>query len=497
LKPLHPHVKNFGALAGLSLGAFFVDGYHPGVEDAEIYLPGILKQLNLGLFPHNSEFFQSHAHMTWFPELIAGSIRALHLPVGIVVLGWQLLCIFLLLLACWRIARLCFDEEHAVWCGVAVIASLLRMSAAGTSLYIMDEYLTPRSLSTPLALLAVTDAIEGNYARACICLVVTCAVHPLMAIFAGTFVLFLVLVQRQGLVSLREPEAVFVTAASAIAMPLFPKVTMAYREVLETRSYFFLTNWTWYEWLGLLGPFALLAWMARLGKRKSLGAMTVICQALIIFEAFFFVIALVISMPGRFDNFAELQPMRCLHLLYILMFLLGGGLLGKVVLQARAWRWALLFIPLCGVMVLAQRATFPASAYIEWPWKVSSNPWVQAFEWVRANTPEKAYFAMDPNTMQIPGEDEHGFRAIAQRSLLGDSVKDSGAVSMFPNLAEEWREQVSAQRGWKKFQLADFQKLKTRYGVDWIVLEQPGVAGLVCPYGNWRVRVCAISSEAP
>ena len=497
MKPLQPHLKSFGVLAGLSLGAFFLDGYHPGVEDAEIYLPGILKRLHPALFPYNSEFFQSHAHMTLFPDLIAGSVRALHLPVGIVVLGWQFLCIFLLLLACWRIARLCFDEEHAVWCGVALIASLLRMSAAGTSLYIMDEYLTPRSLSTPLALLAVTDAIEGNYARAGICLVVTCAVHPLMAVFAGTFVLFLVLVQRQELVSLREPEAVFVTAASAIAVPLFPKVTTAYREVLETRSYFFLTNWAWYEWLGLLAPFALLAWMAWVGKRKSLGATTLICQALIVFEAFFFVIALAISMPGRFDNFAELQPMRCLHLLYILMFLLGGGLLGKFVLQRRVWRWALLFVPLCGVMLLAQRVTFPASDYMEWPWKASNNPWVQAFEWVRANTPEQAYFAMDPNAMQIPGEDEHGFRAIAQRSLLGDGVKDSGAVSMFPNLAEEWREQMRAQRGWKKFQFVDFQRLRTRYGVDWVVLEQPGVAGLACPYGNWRVRVCAISAEAP
>jgi hypothetical protein len=496
LKPLHPHVKNVTVLAGLSLGAFFLDGYHPGVEDAEIYLPGIVKRLHPALFPHNSEFFQSHAHMTWFPELIAGSVRALHLPVGAVLLGWQLLCIFLLLLACWQIARLCFREAHAVWCGVALIASLLRMSAAGTGLYIMDEYLTPRSLSTPLALLAVTDAIAGNYARAGICLAVTSAVHPLMAVFAGTFVLFLVLVQRQELLTLREPEAVFVTAASLIALPLFPKVTMAYREVLETRSYFFLTNWAWYEWLGLLAPFALLAWMAWLGKRKSLGSMTVICQALIVFEAFFFAIALAISMPGRFDNFAELQPMRCLHLLYILMFLLGGGLLGKFVLQDRAWRWALLFIPLCGLIVFAQRATFPASAYIEWPWRVSHNPWVQAFEWARSNTPESAYFAMDPSAMQIPGEDEHGFRAIAQRSLLGDSVKDSGAVSMFPNLAEEWRDQVNAQRGWKKFQLADFEKLKTRYGVDWVVVEQPGVDGLKCPYGNWRVRVCAIGSGA-
>jgi hypothetical protein len=148
-------------------------------------------------------------------------------------------------------------------------------------------------------------------------------------------------------------------------------------------------------------------------------------------------------------------------------------------------------------MVVAQQAIFPATPHVEWPWKAARNPWVQAFDWIRTNTPEDAYFAMNPIAMQMPGEDEHGFRAIAQRSLLADSVKDSGAVSMFPALAEEWQEQVNAQREWTKFQLADFQKLKARYGVDWVVVEvdQPGATGLACPYRNSRVRVCKIEFE--
>jgi len=54
LTPPHLRVKDLGILVGLTLGAFFLDGYHPGVEDAEIYLPGILKRLNPTLFPYNS-----------------------------------------------------------------------------------------------------------------------------------------------------------------------------------------------------------------------------------------------------------------------------------------------------------------------------------------------------------------------------------------------------------------------------------------------------------
>ena len=62
--------------------------------------------------------------------------------------------------------------------------------------------------------------------------------------------------------------------------------------------------------------------------------------------------------------------------------------------------------------------------------------------------------------MHIPGEDENGFRAIAQRSMLADGVKDSGAVTMFPPLAETWLRQVQADSDWKTFRAQDFRRLQ-------------------------------------
>jgi len=35
-------------------------------------------------------------------------------------------------------------------------------------------------------------------------------------------------------------------------------------------------------------------------------------------------------------------------------------------------------------------------AHLELPTMVSSNPWLQAFAWIRQNTPADAYFALDP-----------------------------------------------------------------------------------------------------
>jgi hypothetical protein len=94
--------------------------------------------------------------------------------------------------------------------------------------------------------------------------------------------------------------------------------------------------------------------------------------------------------------------------------------------------------------------------------------------------------------MSLPGEDQHGFRAIAERSMLADNVKDTGAVTMFPAMAETWREQVKAQSGWDRFGASDFRSLKKKFGVNWIVVEGNAVPGFSCPYQSARLAVCRV-----
>jgi len=94
--------------------------------------------------------------------------------------------------------------------------------------------------------------------------------------------------------------------------------------------------------------------------------------------------------------------------------------------------------------------------------------------------------------MLIDGEDQVGFRCLAQRSRLADGVKDNGVVSMFPPLAEEWWAQVRDQTPWKNLGSEDFSRLKNKYGVSWVVVQQPGVEGLDCVYQNSAARVCRI-----
>jgi len=184
--------------------------------------------------------------------------------------------------------------------------------------------------------------------------------------------------------------------------------------------------------------------------------------------------------------------MRYLHLLYLLFAVLGGGLLGQKLLQRCWWRWLVLFLPLAGGMLYAQLRTYPASSHLEWPGTDSRNLWVQAFIWIRDHTPADSYFALGADYMRRPGEDFHGFRASAERSALADAAKDSAVATQVPRLAFRWRAEVEAQRGWETFGAADFSQLKARYGVNWVVVEQPGPLDMQCPYENTAVRVCRL-----
>ncbi len=140
--------------------AFIVHGYHPAAEDAAIYVPGIKKLLHPGLYPFNDQFFAAHASRTLFPRLIAASVKLTHIPFDYAILLWHLLSIFLLLLACWRIAAHCFRNVSARWGAVLLVAATLTVPVAGTALFLLDPYLNPRSFSAPAILFALVNVLE-------------------------------------------------------------------------------------------------------------------------------------------------------------------------------------------------------------------------------------------------------------------------------------------------------------------------------------------------
>jgi hypothetical protein len=263
-------------------------------------------------------------------------------------------------------------------------------------------------------------------------------------------------------------------------------------QALNTRNYYYLYQWTWYEWLGALAPPLLFWFLWRTAEKRGDRPLARFALALFAYCIFHQCLAMMMLAPASWVRLTPLQPMRYLQLVYFCLALLAGCLLGKYWLKTSRWRWVVYLLLINGGMLASQLALFSGSPHLELPADPSSNPWLEAFAWIRVHTPVDAYFALDPYYLSAPGEDYHSFRALAERSQLADMVKDASVVTQIPELGPVWARQVAAEQGWNRFRLGDFERLKKEFGVDWVVVSYPQRAGLLCAWHNGLLAVCRI-----
>ncbi len=475
---------------------FAVMGYHPGLEDDGIYLSAVKADLNPALYPHDSDFFRLQLQATVFDGWMAGFVRITRMPVAWAELFWQLLSLYGVLWAAHRILRRLFPEMRAQWAGVALLAAMFTLPVAGTALNIADQHLHPRTMATALILLAIDRILARRIWHAFLLLLLALGMHPIMAALGVSFCAFLAFAMADSsLVRLRSFVRPGFLAAAIPMQWIFESPTPTWHRAVDTRTYYFLYKWTWYEWLGALAPlllFWLLHWYA---LRRGQTLLARFALAVLIYGAFQQAVAMILLGAPALIRVMPFQPMRYLHLVYLFLALLGGALLGRHLLGGTAWRWALFLIAINGGMFASQRLLFPDTEHLEFPGRTSRTPWLQAFTWIRQNTPADAYFALDPRYLAAPGEDYHSFRALAERSQLADALKDAAVVTQVPELGVRWAQQVDAQANWDHFQFADFERLKAQFGVDWVVVSYPAPGYLACSWHNGAVAVCQVSQE--
>jgi hypothetical protein len=501
----------------LTFLALLVHGYHPYAEDGGIYLPEIKRLLDPGLYSHGAEFVVGHLRYSVFAPLIAGLVRESHLSLEMVLLLVYLASLWVTLFAAWVLAARCYTSREARCGAVALLAVWLTIPIAGTSLMLMDPYVTARSISTPCALLALAGAlqfllplfeIEGErgerrrgLALCCGALIGAGLMHPLMGAYAAGLVLLLVAavstsrpVRMWGIWGL-SLTAVVVAAGVQLASPV---ESAAYQRVMLTRSYWFLSQWHWYELVGLVAPLLIVSGVAAVRSQGADAVRMGLARIAAAAGATAVVVAMLFAREGAsVHQVARLQPLRIFQLIYVVMILLVGAALGERVLRRQAWRWLGTFSLLAMLMLLTDRVTFPASKHLELPDAVArdlgdgGNRWEQAFVWIRQNTPKDAVFAIDANYTMRDGEDAQSFRAIAERSSLPDS-KDGGTASNRPALTEEWAQGMMLQTGLNKESDAGrFAALKS-IGATWVVLERKTETGFGCAYENDAVKACRL-----
>ena len=229
----------------------------------------------------------------------------------------------------------------------ALVAAWASLPVAGTSLLLMDPYVTTRSFSTPLTLLAVSFAVEacerhrispGPAAAALLALVAAAAMHPLMS---GYGAVLCALIWGFARSRSRFPLALATPVLAVIVAVVVQRTAAvcgtACTLAAHSRDYWFPSQWRWFEWLGLLAPMLFFAGCLRLTQRNrlrptqrsrlraTLGAcLTLGCSAL--------AVALLFCRwnAGRFAV-ARMQPLRAFLPLYTIFL---------VALAATAAEWA-------------------------------------------------------------------------------------------------------------------------------------------------------------
>ena len=480
-------------VTGLTLLALLIQGYHPYVDDAAIYIAGIEKVIHPSLFPLHAEYVLPHLKHSVFSLALGWLVRASHVPLGYTLFISYMASLWLMVYACWRLTSLLFSTARARWGSMLLLTATLTLPVAGTAIFVLDPYLTARSFSTPLTLFAIAYALERRMVAATLCLIAAFVLHPLMAAFAIGYIITLVLVRARRWRWLAGlAVGVMLAGLSASHAGTLLGASPAYRVAAASRSYFFLNQWAWFEIFGLFPPLVACCWYlsCRTARLHS--------QYRLIAAVSLYVGVLAVAFAACFTRseysflLARLQVLRVFQLIYILFFLLLGSLLGEYVLRRRWWAWVGGFAAVAALMFSVQLSVYPALAHVEWPWSHSRNPWAEAFLWIRGNTPNDAYFALDPHYQSEAKEDTLGFRAMAQRGVLPDWNKDGGIAAIDPDLARHWWIQVSSLRNFSHW--TDQQRIQslTPYGVNWVVLPASASTQFICPYQNSSVRVCQV-----
>jgi hypothetical protein len=479
------------ALALLTPVVLLVHGYHPLADDGAVYVTGVKKLANPGLYQTDAVFALSPTQVSIFAHILAWLLRWRHIALPTLLLACHAASIFLFLLASWKVAARIFPDDLARWGAVLLAACCFTLPVAGTSISIMDPYVTARSFSTPFMLFALAAVLEEECVACALWLALTALLHPLMACYAAVALVALGFTRRRmwrSLGLLAVLGWVLCAVIFIVTRPADPSV--AYNRAALSRSYFFLSSWRWYEYPGLLMPLLLLG-LAGASRRAPWPARTLAIAATIVGGCALLVSMCFVHRSGSL-LLARLQVLRAFHFVYLAGVLLAGGMLATLA-QRRKHMLAALYVPLLLIMFVAQRLTYPASSHVEWPGLTPPSPWQQAFLWIRTNTPEDSIFALDNDYIEWPGEDAQGFRATAERSTVADYFKDGGIASNFRQAAIPWWQGSQATQ--KLNSATDQQRLARLrpLGVTWIVLPAQANTSFPCPFTNANVRVCQLS----
>jgi hypothetical protein len=481
-------------IALLTVFVLFVHGYHPFSDDAGgIYVAGIEKMMHPNLFGADAGFILAHTRLSIFSHIFAEVLNLLHLPLEVGLFLSYLLTAFAFLYGCLRVSQRIFHDDTRAWGATLLAAALFTLPTAATALSIMDPDPTARSFSTPLSLFTLAACMDRRWTQAIVLFLITAAMHPLMAAHLACFLVVYIIVSMQRWRLLAATcIAGFAACALIYLKDRHTPVPDGYvlSMLMPEHGYFFLSRWHWYERIGIIAPLLLML-VAAFRTRRGSTISNVCITSIAVGATAILASACFVHTDGSYF-LARIQLLRTFQVIYAVGVLLLGGFFAKYLSGRRVPLGALLLLLVSGLMLFVQKQVYTTSAHVEWPFAAPKNPWEQAFVWIRLHTPQDAVFAADPSYPDAGTEDAQGFRTISERSILMDGLKDEGAVTMFPELAPQWKRGYDLEHNLDH--LSDEERVRRLKpaGVTWLLLASNATTQFDCPYRNAAVSVCRL-----
>jgi hypothetical protein len=449
-------------------------GYRYGAADLAFYIPAALARINGSLFPRDWALIASQARLTMVDEVLAAIARLTGASLPFLLAALYCVSLVLLAAALWQLGSRLYRTR---WATLALLAAMtLRHAISRSGTNTLEGYFHPRQLAFALGALAVAGFLRGNRTTVAALVLAAGLLHPTTALWFAIWIAVAVAVEDRRA---RMPLALAAGVAGVASVWLLTSGPLAGRlavmdpewlATLITKDYLFPLEWPVDVWLVNLAYAPII--VALYLRRRAAGAlvaretgMVVGCLSLLLI----FAAALPFN-AARVALAVQLQPARIFWMLdlvatiYVVWALAEGAF--PVATRARAAALIITAASLVrGSYVMLVR--FPERPVAQL--QVPDTDWGRAMAWARRTPPGSGWVA-DPLHAVKYGT---SLRVAGERDVFVEAVKDA-AIGMYErSTAIRTRDHLAALADFDRLTAAQARSLAARYGLDYLVTEQP------------------------
>ncbi len=478
----------WGLVPFIVLSTLNSGGYRYGASDLAFYIPAALKRITPALFPRDAALIAAQAKLTAFDEVTGALARLTGAPLPVLLAGLYVVTLALLATALWLLGSRLY---RSAWATTALIAALtLRHAISRSGTNTLEGYFHPRQLAFSFGVLALAGFLRKSRALPIALIVAAGLLHPTTALWFAIWIGVATMVEEQ---QSRLPLGLVAAAAGLfgiwclVAGPLAGRLAAMDQEwlaTLATKDYLFPFSWPTDVWVVNLAYAPLIIWLYR--RRLAAGALVpgetglvVGCLALLLI----FAAALPFN-AARVALAVQLQTPRIFWMLDLLATIYAVWAIaeGARALPQRARLTAV-------VITAASLARGSYVMFVKFPERrmaelnVPANDWGRAMAWARS-TPADSGWLADPMHAVTYGT---SLRVAGERDVFVEAVKDA-AIGMYERaVAMRTRDHLAEVGDFATLSASRARTLGARYGLDYLVAEQP--LDLPIAFQSGRLRV--------